>query len=46
MGDGELQEGQVWEGFMYGANNNIDNFNIVNTYNNLKLETIFYTLLL
>ena len=25
MGDGELQEGQVWEAVMYAAHNKVDN---------------------
>jgi transketolase len=38
MGDGELQEGQVWEGFMYGANNNIDNLIISIDYNGQQID--------
>jgi transketolase len=38
MGDGELQEGQVWEGFMYGANNNIDNLIVSIDYNGQQIN--------
>ena len=38
MGDGELQEGQVWEGFMYGANNNIDNLIVSIDYNGQLID--------
>ena len=38
MGDGELQEGQVWEGFMYGANNNIDNLIVSIDYNGQQID--------
>ena len=39
MGDGELQEGQVWEGFMYGANNNIDNLIVSIDYNGQQIDS-------
>jgi len=38
MGDGELQEGQVWEGFMYGANNNINNLIVSIDYNGQQID--------
>lgn len=38
MGDGELQEGQVWEGFMYGANNNVDNLIVSIDYNGQQID--------
>ena len=38
MGDGELQEGQVWEGFMYGPNNNIDNLIVSIDYNGQQID--------
>ena len=38
MGDGELQEGQVWVGFMYGANNNIDNLIVSIDYNGQQID--------
>ena len=38
MGDGELQEGQAWEGFMYGANNNIDNLIVSIDYNGQQID--------
>ena len=38
MGDGELQEGQVWGGFMYGANNNIDNLIVSIDYNGQQID--------
>ena len=38
MGDGELQEGQVREGYMYGANNNIDNLIVSIDYNGQQID--------
>ncbi|MDL1913070.1 MAG: transketolase [Bergeyella sp.] len=37
-GDGELQEGQVWEAFMYAAHNKIDNIISTVDYNNRQID--------
>lgn len=36
MGDGETQEGSVWEGAMFAPKLNIDNFTAIIDYNNLQ----------
>jgi len=38
MGDGEQQEGQVWEAAMYGAHNKIDNVIAVTDYNGQQID--------
>ena len=38
MGDGELQEGSVWEGFMHGAHRNLDNLVAIIDRNNLQID--------
>jgi transketolase len=38
MGDGELQEGQVWEGAMYAAHNKVDNLIGVVDYNGQQID--------
>ncbi|WP_262494300.1 transketolase [Flammeovirga pacifica] len=38
MGDGEQQEGQVWEAAMYAAHNKIDNLVGVIDYNNRQID--------
>lgn len=38
MGDGEQQEGQVWEAAMYAAHNNIDNVIAAIDYNNAQID--------
>ncbi len=38
MGDGELQEGSVWEGFMHGAHRNLDNLIAIIDRNNLQID--------
>ena len=38
LGDGELQEGQVWEALMYAANNNINNLIINIDYNGQQID--------
>lgn len=38
MGDGELQEGQVWEAAMYAAHNKIDNIVAVVDYNGQQID--------
>lgn len=38
MGDGELQEGQVWEAAMYGAAKKIDNLIAFVDYNGLQID--------
>jgi transketolase len=38
MGDGELQEGQVWEAAMYAPNNNIDNLIAIVDYNGQQID--------
>ena len=43
LGDGELQEGQNWEAFMYASANNVDNIIVFffNRYINL-INVLFY----
>ena len=38
LGDGELQEGQVWEALMYAAHNNINNLIITIDYNGQQID--------
>jgi len=38
MGDGELQEGQVWEAVMYAAANNVDNLIAAVDYNGKQID--------
>ena len=38
MGDGELQEGQVWEAAMYSAHYKIDNLVAIVDYNGLQID--------
>ena len=38
MGDGEQQEGQVWEAVMYAAHNKIDNLIAFIDYNNAQID--------
>lgn len=38
MGDGEQQEGQVWEAVMYAAHNKIDNVIAAIDYNNAQID--------
>jgi transketolase len=38
LGDGELQEGSVWEGFMHGAHRNLDNIIAIIDRNNLQID--------
>ncbi len=38
MGDGELQEGQVWEAAMYAAHNNVDNIIATIDYNGQQID--------
>ena len=38
MGDGELQEGQIWEAVMYAAHNKIDNLIAFIDYNNAQID--------
>ncbi|MNT45322.1 Transketolase [compost metagenome] len=38
MGDGELQEGQVWEAAMYAPHNKIDNLIAAVDYNNAQID--------
>jgi transketolase len=37
-GDGELQEGQVWEAFMYAAHNRIDNIIVTVDWNGQQID--------
>ena len=37
-GDGELQEGQIWEGLMYAAHNKVDNLIATIDYNNRQID--------
>ena len=38
MGDGEQQEGQVWEALMYAPHNKVDNLIAVVDYNNAQID--------
>lgn len=38
MGDGELQEGQIWEAIMYGGAKNVKNIVAVIDYNNKQID--------
>tara|TARA_B100000886_G_scaffold36515_2_gene22723 strand:- start:1392 stop:2258 length:867 start_codon:yes stop_codon:yes gene_type:complete len=40
MGDGELNEGQVWEGLMFGAHYSLDNLVAIVDYNKLQSDEI------
>ncbi len=37
LGDGEVQEGQVWEGAMFGSHYCLDNLTVILDYNNVQL---------
>jgi transketolase len=38
LGDGEIQEGMVWEGAMAGAHYNLDNLTVIVDYNGLQVD--------
>ncbi|MAS52657.1 MAG: hypothetical protein CMD20_05590 [Flavobacteriales bacterium] len=38
MGDGEQQEGQVWEALMYAPHNKVDNLITIVDYNNAQID--------
>lgn len=38
LGDGELEEGQVWEALMFGANKNLSNLTVFVDNNNLQID--------
>lgn len=38
LGDGELQEGQVWESFMFAAHNKLDNLCVIIDNNGLQID--------
>ena len=38
LGDGEIQEGQVWEACMFAAHRNLDNLCLVLDYNGLQID--------
>ncbi len=38
LGDGELQEGQVWEAMMFAAHNKLDNLVVMVDNNNLQID--------
>ncbi|MBI5084758.1 MAG: transketolase [Acidobacteria bacterium] len=38
LGDGEIQEGQIWEAAMFGAFNKVDNVCAIVDYNKLQLD--------
>ena len=38
LGDGEIQEGQVWEAFMYAAHYKLDNLCVISDFNNLQID--------
>ena len=38
LGDGEIQEGQIWEAAMYGAFHHVDNIVAIVDYNRIQLD--------
>ncbi len=40
LGDGELNEGQIWEGLMFGAHHQLDNLVAVVDYNKLQSDDL------
>ena len=38
LGDGEIEEGQVWEAAMFAANKNLDNLIVFVDFNNLQID--------
>ena len=38
LGDGEIQEGQVWEALMFGAHYHLDNFCVIIDNNGLQID--------
>jgi transketolase len=38
LGDGEIQEGQVWEGAMFAAHHKVDNLVLIVDYNKIQLD--------
>ena len=38
LGDGEIQEGQVWEAAMFASHNKLDNLVAIVDYNNLQID--------
>lgn len=38
LGDGEIQEGQVWEAFMFASHNNLDNLVVIVDNNGLQID--------
>ncbi len=38
LGDGEIEEGQVWEAFMFAAQYNLDNFCVIIDSNGLQID--------
>ena len=38
LGDGECEEGQVWEAAMFAANKNLDNFVVIVDFNGLQID--------
>ncbi len=40
LGDGELNEGQIWEGMMFGAHHNLDNLVAIVDYNKYQSDDL------
>jgi transketolase len=38
LGDGEIQEGQIWEAAMFGSDHNLDNIVAIVDYNKIQLD--------
>ena len=38
LGDGEIQEGQVWEAAMFASHNNLDNLCLIVDFNGLQID--------
>ncbi|MEG0229518.1 MAG: transketolase, partial [Oscillospiraceae bacterium] len=38
LGDGEIQEGEVWEAAMFAAHNKLDNLTVIVDNNNLQID--------
>ena len=38
IGDGESQEGQIWEAAMFGSYHKVDNIVVIEEYNKIQLD--------
>ena len=44
VGDGEIQEGQVWESLMFSSHHKLDNLIIILDYNKIQVTILTKTL--